>query len=146
MNISEIFIKRPVMTILVMLSILAFGVIAYKSLPVSDLPNVDYPTIQVQVSYPGASPDTMANNCATPLEREFMTIDGLDTITSNSVTGKTTLVLQFKLNKSLDTASLDVEAAINRAEPHLPKDLPYNPTYRKVNPAATPIFIYGSNF
>ncbi len=142
MNISEPFIKRPVMTILVMVSILVFGLIAYKNLPVSDLPNVDYPTIEVTVDYPGSNPQTMSATCATPLEREFMTIDGVQSITSQSDTGNTTLILQFVLNKSMDTASLDVEAAINRAQPNLPNDLPYNPTYRKVNPSETPILYY----
>lgn len=139
MNISEPFIRRPVMTILVMVSILMFGITAFKNLPISDLPNVDYPTIQVTVSFPGASPDTMANTCATPLEKEFMTIDGLNTITSNSITGQSTIILQFILDKSLDSASIDVQSAINRALPNLPPNLPYNPTYQKLNPAATPV-------
>ncbi|GAG20921.1 unnamed protein product, partial [marine sediment metagenome] len=139
MNISKLFILRPVMTTLTMASILIFGVIAYKKLPVSELPNVDYPTIEVTVLNPGASPNTMSNTCATPLEREFMTIDGLNSITSNSITGKTTIILQFILDKSMDSASLDVTAAINRAEPNLPKNLPNNPTYQKVNPSQTPI-------
>jgi len=139
MNISQPFIKRPVTTILVMVTILFFGITAYKSLPVSDLPNVDYPTIQVKVSYPGANAKTMATTCATPLEKEFMTIDGLNTITSQSSVGQTLLVLQFTLDKSMDSAALDVQSAINRAQPNLPKNLPYNPTYEKVNPSATPI-------
>ncbi len=142
MNISEPFIRRPVMTSLVMISIMVFGILAFKALPVSDLPNVDFPTIQVQVSNPGSNPTTMANTCATPLEREFMTIDGISSITSNSVTGSTNIVIQFTLDKSMDTASVDVQAAINRAEPNLPNDLPYNPTYRKVNPSTTPILYY----
>lgn len=127
------------MTILVMLTILVIGSLAYKKLPVSDLPNVDYPTIQVQVSYPGANPETMASTCAVPLEREFMTINGLVSLTSNSALGSTQLILQFNLDKSIDSAALDVQAAINRAQPYLPGDLPYNPTYQKVNPSATPI-------
>lgn len=139
MNISEIFIRRPVMTVMVMLTILMLGIIGFKKLPVSDLPNVDYPTIQVSVSYPGANPKTMANTCASPLEREFMTIEGMTAITSNSVTGSTTLILQFNLNKSLDSASIDVQSAIDRAVQYLPQDLPFNPTYQKVNPASTPI-------
>ncbi len=139
MSLSEPFIRRPVMTTLVMATILFFGIISYENLPVSDLPNVDYPTIQVTVSNPGSNPETMACTCATPLEREFMTIEGLDTITSQSITGSTTIILQFVLNRSMDAAGEDVQAAINRAQPNLPQDLPYNPTYRKVNPAATPI-------
>ncbi len=142
MNISEPFIRRPVMTTLVMLSILFFGYVSYKSLPVNELPNVDYPTIQVTVINPGSNPQTMAATCATPLEREFMTIDGLNTITSTSTLGQTQLILQFNLEKSMDTAALDVDAAINRASPNLPKTLPYNPTYNKVNPAATPILYF----
>lgn len=142
MNLSEVFIRRPIMTVLVMISILFFGLLSYFSLPVSDLPNVDYPTIEVSVSHPGASPETMANTVATPLEREFMTIEGLNNISSNSSRGKTSIILQFTLNKSMDAAGQDVQAAINRSEPLLPKNLPYNPTYRKVNPSATPILYY----
>ncbi len=140
MNLSEPFIKRPVMTSLVMLSLLFFGVFSYYRLPVSNLPNVEFPTIEVIASYPGANPETMANTVATPLEKEFMTIDGLSIIVSSNKTGSTILLLQFSLEKSLDTASLDVEAAISRAIPNLPENLPFNPYYRKVNPAQTPIF------
>nr|HRW58709.1 efflux RND transporter permease subunit [Chlamydiales bacterium] len=139
MSISDPFIKRPIMTSLVMISILVFGVIAYKALPVSDLPNVDYPTIQVKVSYPGANPSTMSSTCATPLEQEFMTIEGLEIISSQSTTGSTVIVMQFDLNRPIDSAAIDVQAAINRAQPKLPQNLPYNPTYEKVNPAAAPI-------
>ncbi len=142
MNLSEPFIRRPVMTLLVMASILVFGILAYKALPVSDLPNVDMPTIVVDVSYPGASPDTMANSVATPLEQQFMTIEGLKTLFSTSNTGSSTIVLQFDLNRDIDSASTDVQAAISRAQPYLPSDLPNNPTYQKVNPAATPILYY----
>jgi hydrophobic/amphiphilic exporter-1 (mainly G- bacteria), HAE1 family len=138
-NIAEPFIRRPVMTTLIMVAIMTFGIVSYRALPVSDLPDVDFPTIQVKVDYPGANPDTMANTCAVPLEREFMTIDGLQSINSTSSTGSTTLVLQFYLNKPIESASVDVEAAINRAQPNLPNDLPSNPTYRKVNPSDTPI-------
>jgi len=142
MNLSEPFIRRPVMTVLVMASIVFFGILAYRALPVNDLPNVDFPVISVTTSNPGASPETMANTVATPLEKEFMSISGLTAMTSNSVTGTTTNILQFTLDKSLDSAALDVEAAINRAQPNLPSDLPYNPTYKKVNPADTPIVYY----
>ena len=142
MNLSEPFIRRPVMTTLVMICILVFGIISYKKLPVNNMPNVDYPTISVSVGYPGANPETMANTCATPLEKEFMTIEGLDSIASTSNTGSTNLVLQFNLEKNIDDASIDVQAAINRATPNLPQDLPYNPIYRKVNPAATPILYF----
>lgn len=139
MNLSEPFIRRPVMTTLVMVALFVFGILSYQKLPVSDLPNVDYPTISVNVSYPGAKPETMGSNCATPLEREFMTIDGLDLISSINYTGYTDIVLQFSIDKSIDQASIDVQAAITRALPYLPPDLPYNPTYKKTNPAASPI-------
>lgn len=141
-NLSEPFIRRPVMTLLVMTSILFFGFLSYRSLPVNDLPSVDFPVISVVTSNPGASPETMANTVATPLEKEFMSISGLTAMTSNSITGTTTNILQFALDKPLDSAALDVEAAINRAQPNLPTDLPYNPTYNKVNPADTPIIYY----
>lgn len=142
MNVSEPFTRRPVMTTLVMITILYFGAISFYGLPVSDLPNVDYPTIMVTTSNPGSSPETMANTVGTPLEREFMTIEGVQALVSNSVTGTTTNVLQFSLDRSVDAAAQDVQAAINRAQPNLPEDLPYNPTYRKVNPADTPIIYF----
>lgn len=130
------------MTTLVMITILFFGILSYNTLPVSDLPNVDMPTIEVSVSYPGASPQTMANSVATPLEQQFATIEGVQTIFSTSNTGSTTIVLQFVLNRNTDAASTDVQAAISRAQPDLPSNLPNNPTYQKVNPAATPVLYY----
>ena len=139
MNLSEPFIRRPVMTILAMISLLFFGLVSYRALPVSDLPNIDLPTIQVSVSYPGASPDTMANAIATPLEQQFMTIEGIQTVLSSSNSGETKIILQFALDRDIDAASTDVQAAISAAEPNLPSNLPNNPTYQKVNPAATPI-------
>ncbi len=139
MNISEIFIRRPVMTTLVMSAILMFGLMGYKSLPVSDLPNVDFPTIQVSASLPGASPDTMASSVATPLEKQFSTIDGLDSMTSSSALGSTNVTLQFNLSRNLDSAAQDVQAAISAASRQLPPDMPSPPTFRKVNPAASPI-------
>ncbi len=142
MNLAAPFIRRPVMTTLVMVTILFFGFLAYEKLPVSDLPNVDYPTIQVTVAYPGANPETMANNVAVPLEREFMTIQGLETIVSQSLTGHMFIVLQFDLEKNLDAAAVDVQSAISRAQPNLPANLPYNPTYQKLNPSQTPIIYY----
>lgn len=142
MNLSEPFIRRPVMTILVMVSILFLGLLSYFKLPVSDVPNVDLPTIQVSVSYPGASPDTMANSVATPLEQQFMTIEGIKSVFSTSNTGSTAIILTFALNRDIDAASTDVQAAISRAEPNLPSNLPNQPTYQKVNPAATPILYY----
>ena len=139
MNLSKIFIERPVMTTLIMGTLLFFGLIAYRGMPVSDLPNVDFPTIEVSVSYPGANPETMANSVATPLEQNFMTIDGIQTIFSSSNTGSTDIVLQFSLNKDINAAATDVQSQISRALPQLPSNLPYNPTYQKVNPTATPI-------
>ncbi|MFZ3201921.1 MAG: efflux RND transporter permease subunit [Candidatus Acidiferrales bacterium] len=139
MNISEPFIRRPVMTVVLTASAILFGVLAYLSLPVNDLPAVDYPVIQVQVNYPGATPATMANNVATPLERQFMQIPGLELVTSNSGQGHTSFVLQFELSKSLDAAATDVQAAITRAQGQLPVDLPSPPTFTKTNPNDQPI-------
>ena len=124
MNISERFIRRPVMTVVLTVSAILFGVLAYKQLPVNDLPAVDYPVIQVQVAYPGAAPETMANNVATPLERQFMQIPGLEIVTSSSSQGQTNFTLQFNLNKSIDAAATDVQTAITQATGQLPPDLP----------------------
>jgi HAE1 family hydrophobic/amphiphilic exporter-1 len=139
MNLSEPFIRRPVMTIALTVSVVLFGMWAYRHLPVSDLPAVDYPVIQVQVSYPGATPDTMANNVATPLERQFMQISGLELVTSNNGQGHSSFVLQFDLSKSIDAAATDVQAAISRAQGQLPADLPSPPTFSKTNPNDQPI-------
>ncbi|MGQ9496125.1 MAG: efflux RND transporter permease subunit [Thermoanaerobaculaceae bacterium] len=139
MNISEPFIRRPVMTTLVMGAILFFGLFAYRLLPVSDLPNVDFPVIQVSASLPGASPETMASSIATPLEKEFSTIAGLEAMTSTNFLGNTNISLQFALDRNLDAAAQDVQAAISRASRQLPQDMPSPPTYRKVNPADQPI-------
>ncbi len=139
MNICEPFVRRPVMTTLLMGGIVLFGAMAYKLLPVSDLPNVDFPTIQVQASLPGASPETMASSVATPLERQFSTISGLDSMTSTSSLGNTLITLQFSLERDLDAAAQDVQAAIAFALRQLPPDMPFPPSYRKVNPADQPI-------
>lgn len=139
MNVSEIFIRRPIMTALVMVTITFFGLLAYTLLPISDMPNVDFPTIQVTTSYPGASPETIANNVTAPLEKQFLTIAGINVLSSMSSKGSSTIAIQFDLSKSIDVAAQDVLAGINEATPQLPKDLPSNPTYTKVNPAATPI-------
>src|SRR5471030_291460 len=117
MNIAAIFIRRPVMTTLVMVAIVLFGAMAYRQLPVSDLPNVDFPTINVNASLPGASPDTMASAVATPLERQFSTIAGLDSMTSASSQGSTSITLQFSLSRDIDGATVDVETAIAEAMP-----------------------------
>ena len=145
MNITEIFISRPVMTTLVMLGIVLFGVMGYQALPVSDLPNVDFPTIQVNASLPGASPETIAASVATPLEREFTTISGLDSMTSTSVRGSTSITLQFSLERALDSAAQDVQAAIAVVTRRLPPGMPFPPSLRKVNPADQPILLLGLN-
>ena len=139
MNFSEPFIRRPVMTTVLTVSVILFGVLAYLRLPVNDLPPVDYPVIQVQADYPGASPDTVANNIATPLERQFMQINGLEIVTSKSSQGHASLTLQFALDKSIDAAATDVQTAISRATGSLPVDLPSPPTYSKTNPNDQPI-------
>jgi HAE1 family hydrophobic/amphiphilic exporter-1 len=119
-NISEHFIRRPIATSLLMAAIALFGVIAYRALPVSDLPQVDYPTITVSASLPGANPDTMASAVATPLERQFTTIAGLDSMISSSAQGNTSITLQFNLGRDIDGATVDVETAIAEAMPLLP--------------------------
>ena len=143
MNLSEPFIRRPVMTAVLTVSAIVFGVLAYFALPVNDLPAVDYPVIQVNVGYPGATPETMANNVATPLERQFMQIPGLQLVTSNSGQGHSSFVLQFDLSKSVDAAATDVQAAITRATAQLPVDLPSPPTFTKTNPNDQPIMYVG---
>src|SRR5437762_5060872 len=112
MNIAAIFIRRPVMTTLVMIAIVFFGIMAYRQLPVNDLPNVDFPTIQVSATLPGASPETMATAVATPLERQFSTIAGIDSMTSVSALGVSNITIQFTLDRSIDAAAQDVQAAI----------------------------------
>jgi HAE1 family hydrophobic/amphiphilic exporter-1 len=134
-----LFIRRPVMTTLVMAGILVFGFMAYRQLPVSDLPNVDFPTIQVSASLPGATPETMASAVATPLEKQLSTIAGIDSMTSTSAQGLTTITIQFSLDRNIDAAAQDVQAAIAAAQAQLPPDMPTPPTFRKVNPADQPI-------
>jgi HAE1 family hydrophobic/amphiphilic exporter-1 len=138
-NISELFVRRPIMTTLVMAGILIFGWMSYRSLPISDLPNVDYPTIQVTAARPGANPETMAATVARPLEKQFSSIAGLDSLNSTSTLGSTQITLQFDLNRSIDDAAQDVEAAIASVSGQIPNDLPNPPTYSKVNPADQPI-------
>ena len=139
MSIAELFIKRPVMTTLVMMAILLFGWIGYVLLPVSDLPNVDFPTIVVSASLPGASPKTMSSAVAMPLEREFSTIAGVDSMTSVSSRGSTSITLQFSLSRNIDAAAQDVQTMISKAGRDLPRDLPAPPSLRKVNPADQPV-------
>ncbi|MFI5175112.1 MAG: efflux RND transporter permease subunit [Terriglobia bacterium] len=145
MSIAGIFIHRPVMTTLVMLAILLFGLIGYRLLPVSDLPNVDFPTIQVTANLPGASPETMASAVATPLERQFSTIAGLDSMSSTNAQGLTSITLQFNLSRSLDAAAQDVQSMITKASRQLPPDMPTPPIYQKVNPADQPIIYLALN-
>ncbi|MGD0499785.1 MAG: efflux RND transporter permease subunit [Bryobacteraceae bacterium] len=139
MNISENFIRRPIATSLIMAAIALFGVIAYRALPVSDLPQVDYPTLTVSASLPGANPDTMASAVATPLERQFTTIAGLDSMISSSSQGSSSITLQFDLGRDIDGATVDVETAIAEAMPLLPPGMPTPPSFRKVNPGDMPI-------
>ncbi|HUX26342.1 MAG TPA: efflux RND transporter permease subunit, partial [Burkholderiales bacterium] len=140
MNISEPFVRRPVMTGLVMISILVFGIIAYRLLPVSALPNVDFPTISVSASLPGASAETMAAAVATPLEKQFSTIAALDSMTSTSAQGTTQITLQFSLNRNIDAAAQDVQSAIATALKQLPPEMTTPPAFRKVNPADAAVF------
>ena len=140
MSVSEIFVRRPVMTGLVMIGILVFGMLAFRLLPVADLPNVDFPTIQVSASLPGASPETMAAAVATPLEKQFSTIQALDSMTSTSSQGTTRITLQFSLDRSIDAAAQDVQSAISSALRQLPTTMTTPPTFRKVNPADAPVF------
>ncbi|MCC6546388.1 efflux RND transporter permease subunit [Candidatus Sumerlaeota bacterium] len=143
MNPSLLFIRRPIMTTLVMSSLIFFGWFAYTKLPVSDLPNVDYPTISVSASLPGASPETMASSVATPLEKQFSTIAGIDSMSSVNNLGSTQITIQFNLDRDIDAAALDVQSAIGKATRLLPSDMPAPPSYQKVNPADQPILYMG---
>ena len=139
MNLPELCIRRPIMTTLVMLAILIFGIFAYRLLPVSDLPNVDFPVIVVSAVLPGASPETMASAIATPLEKQFSTIAGLESMNSTNTQGFSNITLQFSLARSIDAAAQDVQTAIARSQNQLPRDMPSPPSYNKVNPADSPI-------
>ncbi|MBA8884885.1 efflux RND transporter permease subunit [Dokdonella fugitiva] len=143
MSVSEVFVRRPVMTTLVMVGILVFGIVGYRLLPVAALPNVDFPTIQVSASLPGASPETMASAVATPLEKQFSTIPAIDSMTSSSALGSTSITLQFALDRNIDAAAQDVQAAISAALRQLPTQMTTPPTFRKVNPADSPVFYVG---
>jgi HAE1 family hydrophobic/amphiphilic exporter-1 len=140
-NLSSIFILRPVATSLIAAAILVFGIVAFFSLPVAALPQVDFPTIQVSASLPGASPETVASNIATPLERQLSLIPGVTQMTSVSSNGSTSITIQFELSRNIDAAAQDVQSAINAAGGQLPTNLPSPPTIRKVNPADSPIMI-----
>lgn len=143
MNLSAPFIKRPIMTTLLMVAILFAGILAYSRLPISNLPNVTYPTITVSVSYPGMHPEVMAHAIALPLEKQFMAIPGAALVSSNNTLGSSSIVIQFNINKNMTEAAQDVQSAIITATPNLPPNLPYAPTYRKVNPAELPIIYIG---
>src|ERR1700732_5118349 len=139
MSIPERFIQRPIATTLVMMAIFRFGIASYRLLPVSDLPNVDYPTINVGASLPGANPDTMAAAVALPLEKQFSNIAGLDSMVSSNRVGQTSIVLQFSLERNLDGAAEDVQAAISQAARQLPANMPAPPSYSRQNPADYPV-------
>ena len=139
MNLSAPFIKRPVMTCLVMMALLFFGFMSYEALPVSDLPSIEYPTLVVTGNMPGGSPQTMANSVATPLEKAFLSVEGLRMMTSSSTQGSTQIVLQFTLDTDINGAAADVNASISGALALLPPEMPSNPTYQKVNPADAPV-------
>jgi hydrophobic/amphiphilic exporter-1 (mainly G- bacteria), HAE1 family len=138
-SISALFIRRPVATILMMLAILFGGLAAYSKLPVAALPQADFPTISVSANLAGASPDTMASSVATPLIKQFQTIDGIDTITARSDLGSSNITIQFNLTRNIDAAAADVQAAISRAQRQLPANLTTPPSYRKANPASAPV-------
>ena len=139
MNLSELFIRRPVMTVLLNLAMVLAGVIAYRSIPIAALPTYDTPTISVSATLPGASPETMASSVALALEKQFQTIPGLSIISSSSTLGNTTLTLEFEEGRAIDGAALDVQAALLRAQRTLPVEMTIPPSYRKVNPADSPI-------
>jgi HAE1 family hydrophobic/amphiphilic exporter-1 len=139
MNLSRMFIERPVMTALIVFAILLFGVIAFRALPVAALPSVDYPTISVSAAVPGANPETMASTVATPLEREFSTIAGISSMNSTNSLGVTSITVQFTLDRKIDAAAQDIQAAIARAQGRLPTSMPRPPSYQKVNPAEQPV-------
>jgi HAE1 family hydrophobic/amphiphilic exporter-1 len=140
-NLSENFIRRPIGTSLLAIAIFLVGIAVWPLLPVAPLPQVDFPTIQVSANLPGASPETMASNVATPLERQFALIAGLTQMTSTSALGSTSITLQFDLDRNIDAAAVDIQAAINAAAGQLPTNLPSPPTYRKINPADSPILV-----
>jgi HAE1 family hydrophobic/amphiphilic exporter-1 len=142
-NISEVFIRRPIATSLIMLGIAVFGVLAYRALPVSDLPNVDFPTLNVSAGLPGGDPGTMASAVASPLERQFTTIAGLDEMSSSSQTGGSNVTMQFDLSRDIDSAAVDVQTAIAAVMPLLPAGMPAPPSFRKFNPADQPIMYLG---
>ena len=145
MNLSELCIRRPVMTILLTAAMVLGGLAAYRQLPTAALPRVDFPVVSVSAALPGASPETMAASVASPLEREFSTIAGIDTLTSSSTLGNTSITIQFVLERDIDAAAADVQAAIARTLRRLPAEMTTPPSYRKVNPADQPILFISLN-
>ncbi len=145
MNLSELCIRRPVMTMLMTASIIAFGVFGFRLLPVSALPKVDFPTIAVTATLPGASADTMAASVAGPIERQLSTVAGISSMSSSSSQGTTTITIQFDLNRNIDGAALDVQTALTVAQRRLPVEMIIPPTFRKVNPAEFPILFLSMN-
>src|SRR5262245_57914765 len=143
MHVSRIFIERPVMTGLVTFAILLFGIVGYRALPVAQLPSVDYPTVQVFASLPGASPETMANSVATPLERQFATIAGVQSMSSSNTQGGTSITIQFELTRNIDAATQDVQAAV--AKTALPSNMPRPPAVQKSNPSQQPVLYLSLN-
>ena len=143
LHFSAPFIRRPVATFLLSMAIILAGVVAYALLPISSLPQVEFPTISVSASFPGADPETMASAIATPLERQFSRIAGITQMTSSSGMGSASVTMQFDLNRDVNGAARDVQAAINAARSQLPSNLPQNPSYRKINPSDSPIMMLG---
>src|SRR5262245_60331785 len=139
MSLSELCIRRPVMTVLMMLSLVVLGIAGFRELPVAALPRIDFPTIQVNATLPGASPESMASSVAEPLERQFSTIPGVASRTSTSTQGSTSVILQFDLERDIDAAALDVQSALSIAERRLPPEMTDPPSFRKVNPADQPV-------
>ncbi len=145
MNLTALFIRRPVMTALLMMGVILFGVVGYRGLPVSDLPTIDYPTLQVRADLPGASAESMAASVATPMERQFSTVPGIEEMTSSSVRGSTSITLQFGLDRDIDAAAQDVQAAISQVSRRLPNGMPDPPSLQKVNPAEGAVLFMGLN-
>ena len=141
MNFSDLFVRRPVMTVLLNVAIVGAGVIGLQKIPVAALPSYDTPIINVSASLPGANPETMASSVALPLEKQFQTVPGLKTISSTSTLGSTSLTLEFEEGRNIDAASVDVQAALLRAQRSLPQDMTSPPAYRKVNPADAPVLL-----
>ena len=141
MNFSELFTRRPVMTVLLNLSIVGAGILGLRNIPIAALPSYDTPVINVSASLPGANPETMASSVALPLEQQFQTVPGLKTISSSSTLGSTSLTLEFEEGRNVDAAAVDVQAALLRAQKSLPQDMTNPPSYRKVNPADAPVLL-----